>query len=332
MEGPGRKERKDANPGARMVRMIRTLCSRGMTRAELEEEFQVSRRHIYDYLQAIEGLGYVFVDHEGGGERVWRIDGGYQGIKPEPATLPELMALHLAKSHLAYLNGTPFVESLEHLIQKVEAGLPTKVANHLKRVTQVFVPLQAPIRPYENQGPLLAQIQRALLLQRVVRLNHTAAGYDEPVEHRVDPYALLLYQYGLYLFGYSHRSKARRLFAVERIASVELTDDICDIPEDLSIERAYERLFGLIDEPVHTVRIWFSPEVAYLVKERRWHPTQHVEAQADGSVVATIEAGGLDELASWVLSWGADAKVLSPQALIVAVRSKLAAASRQYSS
>jgi hypothetical protein len=60
------------------------------------------------------------------------------------------------------------------------------------------------------------------------------------------------------------------------------------IPEDLSIERAYERRFGLIDEPVHTVRIRFSPKVAYFVKERRRHPTQRVVTQDDGSMVATI--------------------------------------------
>lgn len=105
MGAPRQKERKDANPGARMVRMIRTLCARGMTRAQLEEEFQVDRRHIYDYLQAIEQLGYELAGHDGSGEKLWRIEGGYLGIKPEPATVSELMALYLAKAHLFYLGG-----------------------------------------------------------------------------------------------------------------------------------------------------------------------------------------------------------------------------------
>ncbi|NOT95385.1 MAG: hypothetical protein HOP00_03645, partial [Nitrospira sp.] len=89
MATPRHRERKDPSPAARMVRMIRMLCARGMTRSELEKEFEIDRRHIYDYLQEIEQLGYVFVDHEGGGERVWRIEGGYQGIKAEPATESE---------------------------------------------------------------------------------------------------------------------------------------------------------------------------------------------------------------------------------------------------
>src|SRR6476659_10262872 len=104
-----------------MVRMIRTLCARGMTRAELEAEFQINRRHIYDYLHDIEQLGYVFEEQEGERERVWRIEGGFQGIKPEPATVAELMALHMAKSHVSYLAGTPFFEDLDSLARKVEA-------------------------------------------------------------------------------------------------------------------------------------------------------------------------------------------------------------------
>lgn len=134
------RERKDPSPAARMVRMIRTLCARGMTRAELEEEFQIDRRHIYDYLQEIEQLGYVFAEHEGGGEKVWRIEGGYQGIKPEPATASELMALYLAKSHLAYLAGTSFMEDLESLSRKIEAGLSAKTANKIEQMVQVFLP------------------------------------------------------------------------------------------------------------------------------------------------------------------------------------------------
>lgn len=78
------RERKGPSPAARMVRMIRMLCARGMTRAELEEEFQIDRRHIYDYLQEIEQLGYVFVDHEGGGEKVWRIEGATRALNRSP--------------------------------------------------------------------------------------------------------------------------------------------------------------------------------------------------------------------------------------------------------
>jgi len=133
-------------------------------------------------------------------------------------------------------------------------------------------------------------------------LSHQRPGFDEPTSHRVDPYVRVLYQYGLYVMGYSTRAKALRMFAVERIHRVDLTDDRFDIPPDFSWEAQSRRLFGLIDEPPKTVRIWFSPDVAYLLKERQWHPTQSLKQHKDKSVIVTFQAGGLDEIATWVLS------------------------------
>jgi Predicted transcriptional regulator len=120
------------------------------------------------------------------------------------------------------------------------------------------------------------------------------------------------------------------MFAVERIASSELLDEPFSVPKDLRLEEVYGDLFGLIDEPAQMVRIQFSPDVAYLVKERRWHPSQKNEIQKDGSVIVSFTAGGMDELASWILSWGQEARVLEPQALVEAVKAHLTRALDRY--
>ena len=333
MKSAMRKERKDANPGARMVRMIRTLCARGMTRAELEEEFQVNRRHIYDYLQAIEQLGYVFAEHDGSGERLWKIDGGYQGIKPEPATVSELMALYLAKAHLAYLAGTPFVDDLERLSRKIEAGLPEKTAAKIKQMVQVFLPVQRPQRSYAQQSGVLAELQRALLFQRLVKITHRALSYPKPVVHYVEPYGLQLFDYGLYLVGYSHRAKDFRRFAVERIqkATVDMSAEPFTIRPEYAARAKSRKGFGLVEDDVMDVRVQFSREVADYFKERQWHPTQKVKALKNGDVIVSFQAGGIDEIVSWILSWGAYAKVLGPPSLIKAITDQFHEIQRQYS-
>lgn len=240
------------------------------------------------------------------------------------------MALHFVKSHVAYLEGTPMAKDLDGLIKKVEAGLPDKVANHIGRIGQVYLSRFGPIRDYATQGDVLAQLQRALLLQRRVVLRHTKPGYEEPVDHLIDPYALLLHQFGLYVVGHSHRAEALCVYAVERIESVQLVDERFELPKDLRLDRVYETQFGLMDEPPQQIRVWFSASVAYLVRERRWHPTQHVTRQPDGSVVVTFQAGGIEELASWVLSWGGEARVLEPPALVETVTSGLRRALHHY--
>ena len=312
--------------------MIRTLCARGMTRAELEEEFEIDRRHIYDYLQEIEQLGYVFVGHEGGGERVWRIEGGYLGIKPEPATASELMSLYLAKAHLAYLAGTPFMEDLESLSRKIEAGLPAKTANKIEQMIQVFLPVQRPQRSYSKQRTVLLALQTALLLQRKLKITHRTLSYPKPVVHNVEPYGLELFDYGLYLVGYSSRAKDFRRFAVERIqtATVNMSVDPFTLRPEYAARARSQQAFGLIEGELMDVRVQFSREVADYFKERQCHPTQRVNSLKNGDVIVSLRAGGFDEIVSWVLSWGSNAKVLSPLRLVSAVTVQLNQASQRY--
>lgn len=332
MRAPRHKGRKDSSPGARMVRMIRTLCARGMTRAELEEEFEIDRRHIYDYLQEIEQLGYVFVDHEGGGERLWRIEGGYLGIKPEPATSSELMSLYLAKSHLAYLAGTPFMDDLESLSRKIEAGLPAKTANKIEQMVQVFLPVQRPQRSYRKQRAVLLALQTALLLQRKVKITHRTLSYPKPVVHLVEPYGLQLFDYGLYLVGYSDRAKDFRRFAVERIqtAIVNMSLEPFTLKSEYAARAKSRKAFGLIEGELMAVRMQFSREVADYFRERQWHPTQQVRTLKNGDVIVSFQAGGIDEIISWVLSWGAYAKVLEPIKLVQAITKQIMTVQRQY--
>lgn len=327
-----RKERKDMSPGARMLRMVQTLCARGMTRAELEEEFQVDRRHIYDYLQEIEKCGYVFADHEGSGERLWRIEGGYPGIKPEPATVSELMALYLAKAHLDYLAGTPFVEDLERLSRKIEAGLPEKTAAKIKQMLQVFHPVQCPQRSYAKQKAILAELQKALLFQRMVRITHRALSYPKPVVHNVEPYALQLFEYGLYLVGYSARARDFRRFAVERIqsATVDMTADPFTPRPEYAARLKSRKAFGLIEDDLMDIQVQFSKEVADYFKERQWHPTQKVKQLKNGDVIVLFQAGGMDEIVSWVLSWGTYAKVIGPAILLETFQKHLQKMERRY--
>ncbi|MEK6802451.1 MAG: transcriptional regulator [Nitrospirota bacterium] len=314
----------------RLARMLRALASRSMTVKDLAEAFEVTKRQVYRDLDRIHEEGHPLEQSDGDGEKTWHLPLGYKGLPPITVSPYELMALHFAKRHLDYLAGTPFVDDLDSLIEKVEGGLSHRVFNHLARINQVFLPRSGPVRDYAGQKVVLQQLQKALLLQCTVVLEHRRPDYEESTEHRVDPYLLLLYQFGLYLVGYSHRAEALRMFAVERVVSVEVLEERFSLPEELQVEQIYNNLFGLVDEPAQTVRIQFAPDVAYLVKERRWHPSQENEIQKDGSVIATITAGGMDELASWVLSWGPAARVLEPQALVDAVTSHLARALERY--
>lgn len=129
----------------------------------------------------------------------------------------------------------------------------------------------------------------------------------------------------------SHETQALRTFAVERIRMALLAEERFVIASELGFPPDGHR-FGLIDEPAQQVRIRFTKRVAHLFKERAWHPSQTIVPQSEGGIVVRMQVGGLDEIASWILSWGADAKVLAPPKLVQRVRAALNAAQNQYRS
>jgi proteasome accessory factor B len=311
--------------------MMRTLASRAVTVNDLAGEFGITRRQVYRDLAQIEEEGHPLEQSDGTSERTWQLPLGYKGL-PQIAISPyELMSLHLAKSHLAYLKGTPFVEDLDSVIAKVEAGLPAKTANHLERIVRAFTPLQRGTRSYAGNNDLLHQLRKALLLQLTVELTYKKPYVDKATKYRVNPYALLLYEHGLYVRGYSHRSHAERQFAVDRMKQVTLSEDRFEIPASYSSTERYAQQFGLIEEQPQKVRIWFSRDVAHLMSERQWHPSQRIKKLKNGSVELSFHAGGLDEIAWWVLSWGKEAKVLSPPKLVKIMTDQLLKSLKHYS-
>ena len=60
----------------------------------------------------------------------------------------------------------------------------------------------------------------------------------------------------------------------------------------------------------------------------RWHPTQTIEDQADGSVVVRFRASGMRELAWHLFTWGEQATILEPDRLKTVMAEALGAAGR----
>jgi predicted DNA-binding transcriptional regulator YafY len=314
----------------RLIRLIRTLASRASTVGELAEAFAITRRQVYRDLDLIQQDGHPLTHDGEGRDRQWQLPLGYRGLPQITLSPNELMALYLAKSHLTYLHGTPFAEDLDRVLEKITTGLPRKTINHLERILQVFISRPTMIRPYAAQKAVLTLLRQALLLQRTVRLRYLKAGRDEADMQLMDPYTLLLYDSGLYLVGYSHLAKDLRKYAVERIRQVEVTDELFAMRTELLRRVVTQRAFGLIEDPAMNIRIRFSRKVAYLLKERMWHPTQKIQPLGNGDVLLTMQAGGSQEILRWILSWGATATVLAPPELVELVTTTLSSAFRQY--
>ncbi len=324
--GPGKPARKYSQ-AARLHDVIRLLESRhGACVDELAEECGVTRRTIYRDLQAIEEAGYPLVKEAGvDGRMLYRFLTGFSKIPPVTFSLPELMTLFLCRGQLAFLQGTPFQDDLDAVFGRIRAGLPPRSVAHLERLAEAVTPRFQGLRDYRAKRQILEDLRRALLFQFRCTLSYAPPQRD-PADYPVDPYTLLFYKDSLYLGGYAHNRRDLRLFLVDRIQAVTVGEERFELPDNFSVDDLTGAAFGLVaDEPL-TIRVRFFPEVAHLVRERLWHPSQTLSEEPDGSVILGLEAGGEKEILAWLYSFLPHVDVLSPAVLRDAFRSGLARA------
>jgi proteasome accessory factor B len=301
--------------------LIRLVEARhGVTIEELVEESGVGRRTIHRDLNAIQEAGYPLVSEWQDNRKVYRFLTRFKDVPPINFTLQELMTLSFFRSQLDFLHGTPFGDDMTAIFRKVNSVLPPRYAAHMERIAAVSIPLLQGRRDYSRVAEPLRLLRDALIYQYRVTLGYRARGKGWPSTYKVDPYGLVFHKGGLYLLGFAHNRRALRTFAAERIASVAVTKERFDIPEEFRPQEQFNSAFGIVDDIPLPVVVRFAPSIAHTLRERVWHPSQRLTEEKDGSIVLSFTAGGRMEIVAWLLSYGRHAEVLEPADLRDEVR------------
>jgi proteasome accessory factor B len=227
-----------------------------------------------------------------------------------PLTLTELLALSVSRNFYTLLPIEALRRAYDSVINKVEAVIPA--ARALKSMTSRAVGA----KNYDSTWNHLQVITEAIKAGNSICLTYYSYAKKELSIRKVDPYDLWYSQETIYLIGFCHLRQGVRLFALERIQRTEMTENSFDIREGYSLEALTADRFRVMqeDEAVR-VRIRFSDAVADYVRDRRWHSTQQVEQQPDGSIILMMQVAGTTELLNWVLGYGPNAEILEPSAL-----------------
>jgi len=316
---------------ARQWRLIQRLAKSraGATPDDLADDLGCVRRTVYRDLDALMYAGFPVVSEKRDGHVYYRFLESF-AIGDVPFTPDEILALAFGEDLLRTLEGTVFHDSVQSALGKIRAGLSPELSHFLERLGESFRVLPGPHKRYTDYRDTIQVLNDAVLAKRTVRMRYRTGRTGETATRQLDPYRVWYRSGGLYVVGHDHRSGEVRTFAVERIQRISPTDQAFTVRPDFDFDAYVGQAFGVMSEPASKVRIRFSREWATHVEERTWHPSQRLHPGEDGSVELEMEVGGLLELKSWVLSFGAGAEVLEPEPLREAVRGELAQALAAY--
>ncbi len=303
----------------RILRLITLLQSgRSYNARQLAEELEVSRRTVFRDLNMLE-LAHIpyYYEPESGS---YRITGNFF-LPPVNLTLAEALGLLLVAGHNGSESGIPLISDSAKAALKIESVLPRPVRQHVGTVMKRTSVSLGPVSRHEEIDVIFDDLARAIIQRRVCRMVYVSFKDRRQLKLRVRPLRLVFLSRAWYLIAYSEDHGENRTFKLIRIRRLTPTRETFPaVGEDL-IDEHFGQAWSMIPEGrIYKVHLHFEPMVAGNVSEVRWHPSQRVEWNDDGSIEFYAEVDGLGELSWWVMGYGDQVEVLAPSALRKRIR------------
>ena len=290
----------------------------GVSYNDIQYDFEVSRRGAERMRDAVERV-FPQMELANPGElpKRWRIPSG---------TLDRLA--NVSAEELAELQNAISILRRDNLVEQAALleGMSEKLSSIMKpeAMRRVAPDLEALLeaeglatrpgpRPNVMEG-VLGNLREAILACRKIRLHYRSRTTDKRSRQIVCPYGFL-YGNRHYLVAFSMNPEIRdyRLFSLSNIDKAEIMEWPFERREDFSLVEYAKRSFGVFQEEPFDVAWKFTPEAAHDAREFRFHPSQTMEEQPDGSLIVRFRASGALEMSWHLFTWGDGVEVLEPK-------------------
>lgn len=308
----------------------RIEAGRYTTAQDLADEHDVTERTIRRDIEALQEAGFPLYDERSDGRKVWRLVAGYKQRLTQTFTLSELAALYFGKNLLSFLGGAPFAQDLESAFVKIREALPARSLPYLARIQELFSARPDPFKDYSKKRDVIEALIDATLHQRQITIAYFSFNSRKTKNYTLDPYRVVYYHGGLYLYARAHEYGEVRTFAVERIQRIDVLESGFEVPSDFNISEYARGAFGIAGGQPEPVGLAFQAEMAGYIRERVWHESQSLEDRADGSVVLRMSVAPGWELKAWIKGFLPHVRVLEPASLREEIAADLKASAEQF--
>jgi len=286
---------------------------RCLTAEKLAEQFEVCKRTVYRDIQALSEAGVPIVSLPGKGYGI--MDSYY--LPPIRLTVNEATGLYIGSQMALRQTDASLRPDLHSAMLKIEAVLPTETQAQLGRLKEsIHLEMGRRVGP-DGETKFLAPISQAILEHQLLKLRYRAFYNDQVTKREVEPLWLLYYGSHWHLIGYCRLRKDLRDFRTDRIQDLETLELKVPPRPELSLAEFLGKHDRYRD--VSEVTVKFSKRAARYAKE--WfHWLSFTEEDLGEYVLMTLLVENAEWMSWWLLSFGAEAEVISPECLRQQVR------------
>lgn len=312
------------------LREILMLHPKGLTLYALAEALDVTPRTLRRYLKEVEReYELESVETRGGGPLLWKI---------RPSELPRKVELRRTQAY-ALLAACRIFEQMQGstLYDEINMATARLLAFARKpgrgpnagladaRLEDRFLYLPFAPKNYSEKTEELDDVFQAVADLRPLTLRYRSGARDREEQITIHPYAMVLHRDSIYCVAYHRERGEIRTLVLDRMRDTQLhyTENF-ELPADFDVNEYFHGEFGVFKSSErHKVVVDFDAKAAEYVRMRKVHPSQKLSALPGGGVRLTMTIGSLVPVTSWVLEWGARARVVEPVELAERVQREL---------
>jgi predicted DNA-binding transcriptional regulator YafY len=318
----------------------------GLTLDELASMLRITTRSVRRYLRELSLVTELeSIPVRRGGAHVWRIKPSERG-RTVALRRTQAYALLAARRVFEVLKGSALFDEIDLAHREIEqiAHRPTTRSSPLDgtadpRLEDRFAYVPPLAHAYAGRTEDVDEVFRAVAELRVLRFRFRDTGEDR--RERVTrvaahPYAMVLQGGAIVCVGHDVDRGQPRVFPLHRMSDIEASEgERFELPAEFVLREWLHGDFGIAPAG-RTLKLLveFEPRAADGVRARRVHPTQKLAVAADGRVRASMQVPEspevLDRVRSWVMAFGAAARVLEPRELADEIALELRRAAERY--
>lgn len=283
-------------PTARVLTVLELLQSHGrMTGADLARRLEVDIRTVRKYVETLVDLG-IPVEAVRGRYGAYRLRPGYK-LPPLIFTEDESLALTLALLLARETGLAQTSPAIESVLAKIERVLPQATRTRIQAVEQTvaFERVNAPAAP---SGLIVMVLSSAIQSGRRVMLHYRSAREDVTLR-AFDPYGIAFHRGFWYTIGYCHLRAGQRLFRLDRIRQIELTQETFPPQINFPALEAVQQALASVPRVWH-IEVWLQTTLEEA--QRQLHMPKAFFEEAEGGVLLRVDVEDLPWMARLLAS------------------------------
>ena len=209
---------------------------------KLCDQFEIQPRTLYDDIRLLRETMGLDIQYD-------RFNNGYRNANPGKRlpqfelTVGEVLALTLGKDMLCNYSGTVFEPILQGALEKIYERLPDKVRVDLDELKAAVEFNYYPAVHFSKQ--IFLDLQRAVRKNFVTSIAYLSAHDGVRTERVVEPERLICHRGTWYMVAWCRLRNDRRLFALHRIQSHEISGEQFEARDRDELEAWCRKSFGI---------------------------------------------------------------------------------------